>query len=428
MAQFHRGCLWEQLTPERPINPPLVGERTADVCIIGAGFTGLSAALQLLENGKSVCLVEAHQVGHGGSGRNVGLVNAGTWVPPDDLEQTLGKAEGNRLNTALGAAPALVFSTIDKYGIACQDTRTGTLHMAHNAAGLDDLRSRVEQWQRRGANVELLTGQACADACGTDQVAGALLDHRAGTVNPMAYASGMARNVVRLGGQLFGDSPVTGLQRSGDGWQVLTKRGRVRAEQVIIASNAYTEGEWSQVKEHIFAGYYYQVASLPLSGAEQAGILQGGQGSWDTRTVLSSIRRDAHGRLVLGSLGNAANYPLWFIRQWADRIQRHYFPQLGQVEWQCTWTGRIGFTPDHLLRLFEPAPGLLAATGFNGRGVTTGTLVGKCFADYLLSGDAKALPVAFSGKPAVSVRGLRSLAYDAGFSLYHAGQCLRVVL
>lgn len=131
---------------------------------------------------------------------------------------------------------------------------------------------------------------------------------------------------------------------------------------------------------------------------------------------------------MLGSLGNAANYPLWFIRQWADRIQRHYFPQLGQVEWQCTWTGRIGFTPDHLLRLFEPAPGLLAATGFNGRGVTTGTLVGKCFADYLLSGDAKALPVAFSGKPAVSARGLRSLAYDAGFSLYHAGQCLRVVL
>ncbi|WP_109511885.1 NAD(P)/FAD-dependent oxidoreductase [Pseudomonas ovata] len=430
MAQFRQGCLWEQLTPQRPIHPPLTGERSADVCIIGAGFTGLSAALQLLEGGKSVCIVEAHQVGHGGSGRNVGLVNAGTWVAPDDLDKALGSAEATRLNTALGAAPSLVFSTIDKYAIDCQDTRTGTLHMAHNAKGLDDLRSRVEQWQRRGAPVELLTGKTCEDACGTDKIAGAVLDHRAGTVNPMAYVSGLALNVVKKGGELYGDSPVNGLRRTGDGWQVTTERGSVRAEKVIIASNAYTEGEWTDIKSHIFAGYYYQVASTPLQGAEQAGILKGGQGSWDTRTVLSSIRRDVDGRLVLGSLGNAGNYPLWFIRQWADRIQQHYFPQLGnKVEWECTWTGRIGFTPDHLLRLFEPAPGLLAATGFNGRGVTTGTLVGKCFADYLLGdNDARALPVSFTTGKAAAGNSLRSLAYEAGFSLYHAGQCLRVVL
>ncbi|WP_163830575.1 NAD(P)/FAD-dependent oxidoreductase, partial [Pseudomonas viridiflava] len=254
------------------------------------------------------------------------------------------------------------------------------------------------------------------------------LDHRAGTVNPMAYVSGMALNVVARGGQLFGSSSVTGLQRTSDGWKVSTAAGSVRAEKVIIASNAYTEGEWTDIKDHIFAGYYYQVASQPLSGAEQAEVLRGGQGSWDTRTVLSSIRRDAQGRLVLGSLGNAGNYPLWFIRRWADRIQQHYFPQLGKVEWESTWTGRIGFTPDHLLRLFEPAPGLLAATGFNGRGVTTGTLVGKCFADYLLTNDAQALPVSFSSSGKVSGSSIRTLAYDAGFTLYHAGQCLRVVL
>lgn len=428
MAHLREGCLWEKVTPQRPVSPALFGECSADVCIIGAGFTGLSAALQLLEGGKSVCVVEAHQVGHGGSGRNVGLVNAGTWVAPDELEKTLGAVEATRLNTALGAAPALVFSTIDKYNIDCQDTRTGNLHMAHNAKGLADLRSRAEQWQRRGAHVELLTGKTCEDACGTDKAAGALLDHRAGTVNPMAYVSGMALNVVARGGQLFGSSSVTGLQRTSDGWKVSTAAGSVRAEKVIIASNAYTEGEWTDIKDHIFAGYYYQVASQPLSGAEQAEVLRGGQGSWDTRTVLSSIRRDAQGRLVLGSLGNAGNYPLWFIRRWADRIQQHYFPQLGKVEWESTWTGRIGFTPDHLLRLFEPAPGLLAATGFNGRGVTTGTLVGKCFADYLLTNDAQALPVSFSSSGKVSGSSIRTLAYDAGFTLYHAGQCLRVVL
>ncbi|WP_147466785.1 FAD-binding oxidoreductase, partial [Pseudomonas syringae] len=214
MVQFAEGCLWEQLTPQRPVSPALSGERSADVCIIGAGFTGLSAALRLLEGGKSVCVVEAHQVGHGGSGRNVGLVNAGTWVAPDQLDKVLGSVEASRLNGALGAAPALVFATIDKYRIDCQDTRTGNLHMAHNAKGLADLRSRAAQWQRRGANVELLTGKPCEDACGTDKVSGALLDHRAGTVNPMAYVSGMALNVVAQGGQVFGDSPVNGLQRT----------------------------------------------------------------------------------------------------------------------------------------------------------------------------------------------------------------------
>ncbi|PBQ13234.1 FAD-dependent oxidoreductase, partial [Pseudomonas congelans] len=150
MVQFAEGCLWEQLTPQRPVSPALSGERSADVCIIGAGFTGLSAALRLLEGGKTVCVVEAHQVGHGGSGRNVGLVNAGTWVAPDELDKVLGSVEASRLNSELGAAPALVFATIDKYRIDCQDTRSGNLHMAHNAKGLADLRSRAAQWQRRG--------------------------------------------------------------------------------------------------------------------------------------------------------------------------------------------------------------------------------------------------------------------------------------
>ncbi|KAF1054499.1 MAG: Gamma-glutamylputrescine oxidoreductase [Stenotrophomonas maltophilia] len=421
-------CLWEYLTPERPQAPVLHGERSVDVCVIGAGFTGLSAALHLLREGTRVCVLEAHTTGHGGSGRNVGLVNAGLWIAPDDIEAGLGEDIGQRLNSMLGNAPSLVFSLIDEYAIDCQARREGTLHMAHNARGLDDLRNRCQQWQRRGAPVQLLSGAECAQACGTTRIAGALLDRRAGTLNPMGYVSGLARAVQGLGGELFHHSAVNALQREGERWRVSTAQGSVLAQKVIIASSAYTEGEWTELRRTFFPGYYYQVASRPLEGEAAARILPGGQGSWDTRQVLSSIRRDADGRLLLGSLGKGTGKPEWFLRSWADRIQQHYFPQLGKVDWEFTWTGCIDLTPDHLMRLFEPAPGLLAMSGYNGRGVTTGTVVGKAFADFLLRGDTRALPMPLRPMEDVLACGLRSCLYEAGFSLYHAGQCLRVVI
>lgn len=421
-------CLWEYLTPALPKTETLNGEVRADVCVIGGGITGLNAAIRLLEQGKRVCVLEAHDVGYGGSGRNVGLVNAGLWIPPDEIEAGLGEQVGAQLNRTLGGAPAKVFAVIEKYGIECQLRREGTLHMAHNARGQADLASRCEQWQRRGAPVELLTGQACRDATGTERIAAALLDRRAGTLNPMAYTRGLAQAVRYLGGSLFQHSAVSRLERQGDAWCVVTEHGSVIAPQVVIASNAYTEGEWTELRRNFFPGYYYQVASEPLHGEAAARILPGGQGSWDTRQVLSSIRRDADGRLLLGSLGNGARKPLWFLQAWADRIQGHYFPYLGKVQWDFSWTGCIAFTPDHLMRLFEPAPGLVAVTGYNGRGVTTGTVVGQAFADFLSSGSAASLPMPFQPMRDVGAPALRSGLYELGFSLYHAGQCLRVVI
>ncbi|WP_213878202.1 FAD-binding oxidoreductase [Pseudomonas sp. dw_358] len=428
MAQLRQECLWEHLSPQPAEAGALASAIKADVCVIGGGITGLCAAIHLLEQGKSVVLLEAHRIGHGGSGRNVGLVNAGTWIRPDDVEATLGTAVGSRLNAVLGGAPAEVFAMIERHGIHCQARNDGTLHMAHNAAGGADLQARFEQWKRRGADVELLHDARCEEYCGTSQISSALLDRRAGTLDPMAYSLGLAAAVKRLGGQIFQHSAVQRLERSGDGWQVHSANGAVQAEKVVISTGAYTEGEWTDLQRHFFRGYYLQVASVPLQGAAADSVLPHGQGSWDTRTVLSSIRRDADGRLLLGSMGRFDNKPDWFIRSWADRIQSHYFPQLGKVQWQMHWTGCIDFTPDHLMRLFEPAPGLVSVAGYNGRGNTTGTVVGRALAEYLIKDDPACLPLPFSPMKAVAAAGLRSGLFETGFALYHAGQCLRVVL
>ena len=428
MTDLRQECLWEFVTPPAAPAAALTAQIKADVCVIGGGITGLCTAINLLEQGKSVALLEARVIGHGGSGRNVGLVNAGTWIRPDDVEATLGQQQGSRLNKVLGEAPAEVFAMIERLGIDCQARNEGTLHMAHNANGVADLQSRHQQWSRRGADVELLTGAQCQEYCGTDKISAALLDRRAGTINPMGYTRGLAAAVARLGGQIHQQSAVQGLEREGSAWRVKTAKGSVCADKVIISTGAYTEGDWTDLQRNFFRGYYYQVASVPLTGAAADNVLKHGQGSWDTRTVLSSIRRDDQGRLLLGSLGRVDNKPTWFIRSWADRIQSHYFPQLGKVEWEMHWTGCIDFTPDHLMRLFEPAPGIVAVTGYNGRGNTTGTVIGKAFAEYLLKDNPDELPIPFSPMKPVTGASLRTGFYETGFSLYHAGQCLRVVL
>jgi len=136
--QLREECLWERLYPAVP-DAPLQGERDTEVCVIGGGYTGLSTGLHLVQAGRRVVVLEAHGVGHGGSGRNVGLVNAGMWIPPDEAVATLGPEVGERLLGVMGDAPSQVFALIERYGIDCQPRRAGTLHMAHSAKGLADL-------------------------------------------------------------------------------------------------------------------------------------------------------------------------------------------------------------------------------------------------------------------------------------------------
>ena len=420
--------LWHTLVDAPARQPHLAETLQADVCVIGAGYTGLSAAVHLAEAGRRVVLLESSHIGAGGSGRNVGLVNAGTWARPDDLNKYLGEAVGEKLTAALGAAPKLVFDTIDRLGIDAQDTRTGNLHMGHNAAGEADVDERFAQLSRRGADVQVLSGAECHEYCGTTSINKALLDKRAGTINPYAYVLGLAAAAMRLGVQLFEDSAVNGIEKQGSGWLVKTAAGSVASDKVVLATNAYTEGEWTKLLQTIYFVCYYQIATEPLSGAAAERILPHRNGSWDTRQALSSIRRDQDGRLLLGTVGLSDNKEALYLL-WANTMLHKYFPDLGKVNWQYRWCGRFGFTDDHIMRIFEPAPGIVAATAYNGRGITTGTLIGKAFADYLQTDNRDALPLPFRvlEECTVPYRELRATVYDAGLALYHAGQCLRII-
>ena len=427
MLQEH--CLWDITAPEAPNYPTLTQDTSAQVCIIGGGYTGLSAAIHLAEKGVSVVVLEGNTIGSGGSGKSVGLVNAGTWARPDDLSDTLGEKDGERLTEALGKAPKLVFDLIKRYNIDAQATNAGNIHMAHNATGEQDVDIRYEQLTRRGADVEVLTGARCHEYCGTTRINKALLDNRAGTLNPQAYVDGLAKVATSLGVTIYEHASVQRLYKTDGQWYAATDRAHVGAERVIIATNAYTEGEWTEVNKAFYLVSYYQIASEPLSGAAADRILPHRTGAWDTRLALSSFRRDKDDRLLLGTVGGSECKPASFYQSWANLIQKHYYPDLPKFNWQYEWFGQFGFTQDHIFRVLEPDEGLLTATAYNGRGITTGTMMGKCFADYILTGNKDSIPLPFKTleECKVSMPKLKSIMTEVGLTLYHSGQCLRII-
>ncbi|PVE24925.1 FAD-dependent oxidoreductase [Microvirga sp. KLBC 81] len=413
--------LWERSAPPAPPTSPLSADMTADVVVVGAGFTGLSAALHLAEAGASVVVLEGVEIGFGGSGRNVGLVNAGMWVMPDDLPGELGEVYGNRLLHLLGDAPRLVFELVEKHAIACEIERTGTLHCAVGVKGFAELQERARQWQARGAPVHLLDAEETARKVGTTAYTGSLLDLRAGTIQPLAYARGLAAAAIKAGARIFTSSPVVDAQEADSGWLVRTGGGSVRARWVIVATNAYTTSVWPQIRAELVHLPYFNLATRPLGDNLHNTILPERQGVWDTKEILSSFRFDQQGRLVFGSVGALRGPGRSIHPNWGRRALRKLFPQLADVEFEYEWYGSIGMTTNNLPRFHRLARNVVSFSGYNGRGIAPGTTFGRTLARLVLGEIAEAdLPLPLTDPEPVRYRAVKETYYEVGAQIAHA--------
>jgi glycine/D-amino acid oxidase-like deaminating enzyme len=415
--------LWETTAPAGPSTQPLAADVNADVVVIGAGFTGCSAALHLAMCSKRVIVLEAADVGFGGSGRNVGLVNAGMWVMPEALPRQLGELHGERLLQQLGHAPALVFDLVERFDIDCQARQAGTLHCAVGSKGLQELSERARQWQMRGADVELLEGDRAHRLIGSTAYAGALLDRRAGTIQPLAYVRGLAHAAISQGASIHERSPALSREDLGDQWKVRTAQGSVTAPWIIVATDAYSRGIWSPIRTEQTMLPYFNLATAPLSPHLRAGILSEGQGAWDTAQVLSSFRMDSAGRLVFGSVGALRGPGTAIHRAWATRELARLFPELGRVSFEHQWYGMIGMTGDAIPRLHRIDRNIVSISAFNGRGIAPGTTFGRDLA-RLAVGEIEpadlALPFTdLSRAPLRTLRTLRTAFYEAGAQALH---------
>ena len=421
MTSDRQTNLWRYSAGEHIDAAGLSGDVTTDLVVIGGGFTGCSAALEAARSGASVTLLEANTIGHGGSGRNVGLVNAGLWLTPDAVLAATGEAVGTRLLAELAMAPQTVFDIIAREGISCEATRNGTLHLAHALSGFKDLENRFRQGNRIGAPVQLLDASETARRTGSKAFYGALLDPRAGTIQPLAYARGLALAAERAGAKIYESSPVTAMaHRAAGSWTVKANGHEIRAKALLLATNAYGAAIAGGPKPNYVPVSYSQFATAPLSAAQRARILPGGEGCWDTAMVMSSLRVDKAGRLIIGGIGNAEGVSARIHAAWARRKLRAFYPDLADIPFEHSWRGDIAMTSDHIPKFVAFGPNALSVFGYSGRGIGPGTMFGKSAARALLNETPEVLPLPPVDTYSERFIGLREAYYEFGATLIHA--------
>lgn len=394
--------LWETTAIPAPLTVPFFGTASAQVAIVGAGYTGLSAALHLAKSGLDVALLDTAAPGWGASGRNGGQVIAGLKHDPETLASLLGEDAGARVVQTVGGGPDLVFALVARHDIPCDPVRTGWLQLAVSDATKAVLRDRVRQWQAHGAEVELLDAAALRVLGGTDAYVAAMLDPRGGTVQPLSYVRGLAGAAAHAGARLLAPARVARLESRGKAWRLHTASGSISADRVILAANAYADALHPAVRRSVIPVPSWQMATNPLPLSLRLSILPQGQSGSDMRRLLRYFRLDSAGRFLIGSRGAFADpQPAAVLRRLA-RAARAIFPQLVGIPFAYHWGGLVAMTADHLPRLHVLAPNLFAGFGYNGRGVALATVMGRELAALAAGTAPEAL-----GLPCTNVKPIR---------------------
>lgn len=372
------------------IRPHLAQNAEADVCVIGAGFGGLSAALELAEQGKSVIVLEGARIGFGASGRSGGQAINGFEDGIDEYVEQFGFEMTQKLWAMSLEAIDIIDERIAKYGIQC-DWKKGYATLALNHRRMDDLLA-IEKSSREVfgySNMQLWDKAQLKQYLGSDIYVGGLFDSNSGHLHPLNYCLGLAKACLDLGVQIFEHSPVVDMKTQGDKVMLKTKKAQVTAQNVVIATNAYIAGLPRSIHRgtarKILPVESFIIATEPLAQSVADSVINNGMSVCDNNLLLDYYRLSADNRLLFGSDSSSNKDMVQVMR----RNMLKVFPQLADVKIDYGWGGPIDMTMNSQPHFGRIKPNIYFAHGYSGHGVALTGLAGRIIAEAILGNDER---------------------------------------
>lgn len=366
-----------------PSRPELTGEIETDVCIVGAGYTGLSTAIALLENGFRVSIVEAAKVGFGASGRNGGQIVNSYSRDIDVIERTVGPKQAQLLGQMAFEGGRIIRERVAKYGIQC-DLKDGGVFAAITGKQMEHLETQKKLWERYGhTQLELLDARRIREVVATDNYyIGGMLDMSGGHIHPLNLALGEAAAVESLGGAIYEQSPAIRIER-GANPLVHTPQGRVKAKFVVVAGNAYLGNLIPELSAKSMPCGTQVIATEPLSAELAKSLLPQDYCIEDCNYLLDYYRLSGDKRLIFGGgVVYGARDPANIEAIIRPKMLKA-FPQLKDVKIDYAWTGNFLLTLSRLPQVGRLGDNLYYSQGCSGHGVTYTHLAGKVLAEAL---------------------------------------------
>lgn len=376
---------------QRPAPAPhsqLNGQKSADVCIIGGGLTGLSAALHLAQAGYDVALLEAHRVGWGASGRNGGQLGSGQWLDQISLERLAGERIAHALWDIAEASKHLVKSLIFDHGIAC-DFRPGIIEADHRQRFVAASHRYVEKLNRDYGYdaVSSLSQSDLRARVDSTQYFGGALDQGAGHLDPLGFSFGLAALAHKAGTRIYENSRVTHIE-PGNKVRVMTATGSIEADHLILGCNGYVGGLNKEVTARVMPINSFIVVTEPLGETRAQALIPHNEAVADSRFVVNYFRRTPDHRLLFGG---GETYGLRFpadLEAISRKPMLNVFPQLAEAKIDYAWGGTLGITMERLPHFARLGPNIYSASGFSGHGLAMATMAGKLMAE-LTQGQAE---------------------------------------
>lgn len=363
-----------------PAHPPLAGEINADVVIVGAGYTGLSAALELAEAGHSVVVLESETVGHGASGRNGGQICTGFSSGQQKIAAQLGKEDARKCFALAQDSKTLLTERITRYDIDC-DLRWGYLHVLPKPNRMDSLTEWKDEWDELGyTDTRIIPKPELEEKLGTRAYHGALREGGAGHLHALNYCLGLARAAKAAGAVIHEHTPAVEVD-TGSKPFVRTAKGKVYAKFVLIACNAYLGRLIPKLYGKIMPVTSYIIATEPLGETRARELIRDGEAVADTNFIVDYFRMTSDTRMLFGGRASYTTMePSSLVDDMRPRMTA-IFPQLKDATIDFAWGGFIGITHNRIPDCGRLSSTAYYALGYSGQGVALAGLYGKLMAE-----------------------------------------------